>query len=248
MQAKKILVALVGVGLSTLSLAYTPQASADKYGLFLDSSQYSIPTEFWHFEDNENRVLLPKGKTSGKDILSVPSFKNALGGTFAKTMYSPIDEHIENQKYLGYPSIYEYGTNNPVGSKKLRTDFENQCVSFAKMMLRNSTGTGQWYADTKTGTVMSQKHQGSDVHRGKAIIFMKNTAVSYKQQTSDAHVAIFLGYSDNGFWVADENFTGTGLKPTGEIRKHFIKTITNKQDKKFNSAHNADKYYFLDIR
>lgn len=60
MQAKKILVALVGVGLSTLSLAYTPQASADKYGLFLDSSPYSIPAGFWQYNGNSNdRILKP---------------------------------------------------------------------------------------------------------------------------------------------------------------------------------------------
>ena len=111
-------------------------------------------------------------------------------------------------------------------------------------MLRNATETSKWYADLKTGTAMPKQHQGSDIHRGKAVIFLKNPYTSYKNQTSDAHVGIFLGYGDGGFWIADENFTGSGKMPTGEIRKHFIRVGDNKD----NSAFNANKYYFLDIR
>ena len=110
------MVALVGVALATTSFAYTPQASADKYGLFLDSSPYSIPREFWKFESNENRLLLPQG--NGKNILSVPSFKNALGGTFANVTYSPIDSFNESKAYLGYSSIYEYRSASAVGGQK----------------------------------------------------------------------------------------------------------------------------------
>ena len=230
MQTKlKITATILALTAALQAFAYTPRAQADKYGLFLDSSPYAIPKDFWKAEDRENlnRVLKPYGANQ-RSILSVQSFKDALGGTFENVAYSPIDHLTEMQTYRGYPSIYEYRSidalrrGNKITGKNNGADPENQCTAFAKMMLRNSTWTGNWYGEKGRGTVMQQKSAGSD-----------------------AHVDIFLGYGDNGFWIADENFGGTSLKPTGEIRKHFIKSLGINGG---NSAYNADKYYFLDIR
>lgn len=253
MQTKlKITATILALTAALQAFAYTPRAQADKYGLFLDSSPYAIPKDFWKAEDRENlnRVLKPYGANQ-RSILSVQSFKDALGGTFENVAYSPIDHLTEMQTYRGYPSIYEYRSidalrrGNKITGTNNGADPENQCTAFAKMMLRNSTWTGNWYAEKGRGTVMQQKSAGSDAHRGKAVIFLSDPTKSYKSQGSDAHVGIFLGYGDNGFWIADENFGGTSLKPTGEIRKHFIKSLGINGG---NSAYNADKYYFLDIR
>ena len=231
---KIVVVAISGVCAS--AFAYTPQAPAYKYGIFLDSVPYSIPSGFWKHEGNShNRVLLP---TSGKaHIESISSFKNALMTRIQNVAY----ERMYKGYYQGYPSVYEY--RNPeaaVSKSKNKTDPENQCVAFVKLMTGNTTNTGSWYAGAN---VMTQQNSGSDAHRGKMVGFFRNPNVAYNKQSGDAHVGIFLGYGHNGFWIADENWSGTGQNPKGEIRKHFI-SVTGR----YASPTNANSYYFVDIR
>lgn len=151
--------------------------------------------------------------------------------------------------YLGYPSIYEYRDKKFIPTKnKSKLDPENQCVAFAKMMTRNNTWTGNWFAGPN---VMAQSKDGSDIHRGKMVAYFHNKNVSYYKNGTPVkkgglghpvHVGIFLGYGDNGFWIADENWGGSADFPTGEIRKHFIPSNSG------SFQMNAKGYYFVDIR
>ena len=231
------------------AMAYTPRASSEAYGLFLDSSPHSIPKEFWDMKSSTNRVLKPYS-TRGKPIESHPSFRRALMGQYEHLVYQKAHRDIG---YLGYPSIYEYRDKESADKRNMRItgsnqDPENQCVAFAKRMTKDISGTSSWYAGLPVMDVKAQSKPHE--HRGKMVAYFQNNNVSYWKNGAKrkdggyeypVHVGIFLGYGPNGFWIADENWGGSAWYPTGEIRKHFISVGRGY------SVSNASHYYFVDI-
>lgn len=185
--------------------------------------------------------MLPK--SGNTPIESIPSFQNTLMGRYNNVAYSK----MTIRAFTGYPSIYEYyDTNKAIaGIKNSQIDPENQCVAFVKMIIRDTTKTGALHP---SANVMSKKYEGSDIHRGKVVAYFNNpSSFSSYSDGNGRHFGIFLGYTDNGFWIADENWGGSYKYPTGEIRKHLILTKAASTSKNGLSQSYADGYSFVDI-
>lgn len=102
MQAHKIATILTGLSFAGVASAYTPQASADKYGLFLGSSSYSIPSSFWQNDGNSNNRILKPSNGSGRienHHLGMRQFKH--------TEILPIHRLIILQKIKNFSDILQ---------------------------------------------------------------------------------------------------------------------------------------------
>ena len=242
--------------------ASTPRALPNTYGMFLSESPYTLPANYFlkktltRYEGGSDNYVLQMKPTNASGVnvnLTMPWNSSAFAvypGWFAPTNWTTATTK-------GLPSFTEpYGANG-------------QCVAFAKVATADFHGTSSWQAGSPVifANVVSSDISGN--HAGKMIAYFgpnTTTGTQYPQydpqnpNKAPGHVGMFLKYAYDrpsppyqiiGFWIADENYEGTGSSstPDGQIRKHLIRNNPIPNASGTTLPHTfATNYWFVNIQ